>query len=666
MNKRKEKDLNSLFEKYGFNPEGKAINDTSNNVSEFPEDKRNKKSSLDVDKPKNNRENKRKLSLDELRARELSFVEESEIKSDEPIYYDRSSGRHYKYIDKLNLKLAEDKNNLLNEEENVLKILNSLNSLFWIVLEDDFNYLNSKIIESIRLLSISKTIIEKEKLKAEIKYHSSYLITKTARIINEFIYQDQYYLEDFKKLLHNNLTIKIKPDKGINLTDISLILEDISRIFPEIKIPKKRKVRPKNKAYKLNNNEWAPNSAQSNDILSSISKIHLWTEEKDKFQCVITHPRQRGYGQLSLFKFDSTGDLVINDSFSVEDVLNGFDLRDRKILRLLMIEAVQHKGEPFTISGKWILKLIGDDRSSVRVEGRRLTALEKLQDLQRRLWVYDSIIFHWSCKVGKKEFRNLPDGFPIEGSCKVFSVTGVSINKKGKGYELTAKIIPSDWFEFNQKTLQQFTKIPKQLLAIDIYKYPRAYLIGERICELFRYNKQKFLKKGNTYQVPLTITIKSLLDEIITPTDLDKSLNDSKKGHRLKQRIFEEINYLASLLSWQFDWRGVKEGDNFNIFYNSVSFSVILERKLESEILGEKIIETEVKNNSKSIYLDGEQIKALRKKLKMSQKSFGEILGYSKSHISKIECGHEIASQNFLNGLFSKFSGELKNMGLLL
>ena len=667
MSKRSEKKLNEIFKQYGFNPESeeKPINPRIKVEMDETNVKVYKGTLIDkVDE--SNQEEAEILLLDYLRDKESSIIDENEVKkSKEPVYfyYDPVSGRNFKYIHKVRFRFAEDAQNIL-ENIDIDRILNFIKPLSSLILKDNYEQLNSSILENLSLLSENKSKnkskIVLEKLIVDLKFNLNFLISQTARIINEFLIKPQFTLSEFESLLKTTTNKdKLTLVEKIDVSDISLILEGINRIFPEIKFDllniKKKRVKPKNKAYKLNNNEWTPNSPQSNDILSSIIKPNLWTEDNNKFECLITHPKQKGYSQLNLFKIDSTGDLVPNDNYSAENILNGFDLRDRKILRLLMIEAVLHKGEPFDISGKWILKLNGDDRSSVSVNGKRLTSLEKLEDLERRLWSYDAIKFHWRYKVGKKEFNNLPDGFPIKATFKIFSISGVSINKDGRGYELTGTITPSDWFEFNQKTLQQFTKIPKQLLAIDIYKYPRAYLIGERICELFRFNKQKFAKSGNNYQTPLTITIKSLLDEIIAPNDLEKALSDPKKGHRLKERIIEDTKYLAHLLNWQFNWQGVKEGDNFTSFYNSASFTVILDCELESEILGEKVVETKAKKVKTPLSLDGEQIKALRKKLKLTQAKFAEILGYSRSQLANIERGYIAPSQEFIKVIINKY-----------
>lgn len=670
MSKRSEKKLNEIFKQYGFNPESEEKPINPRIKVEMDETKvKVYKGTLIDNLDESNQEEPEILLLDYVMAKERSIIDENEVKkSKKPVYfyYDPVSGNSFKYIQKVRFRLAKDEQNILCSFNTIIDIFNAINPLISLILKDNYEQLKSKILENINESIENKTKIELEKLGMDIKFNLALLISKTARIINGFLIKPQFTLSEFKSLLKTTTNKdKLTLVEKIDVSDISLILEGINRIFPEIKFDlskRKKRVKPKNKAYKLNNNEWTPNSPQSNDILSSIIKPNLWTEDNNKFECLITHPKQKGYSQLNLFKIDSTGDLVPNDNYSAENILNGFDLRDRKILRLLMIEAVLHKGEPFDISGKWALKLIGDDRSSVSVNGKRLTSLEKLQDLERRLWSYDAIKFHWRYKVGKKEFNNLPDGFPIKATFKIFSISGVSINKDGRGYELTGTITPSDWFEFNQKTLQQFTKIPKQLLAIDIYKYPRAYLIGERICELFRFNKQKFAKSGNNYQTPLTITIKSLLDEIIAPNDLEKALSDPKKGHRLKERIIEDTKYLANLLNWQFNWQGVKEGDNFTSFYNSASFTVILDCELESEILGEKVVETKAKKVKTPLSLDGEQIKALRKKLKLTQESFGNVLGYSKSYISKIESGREVVTQEFIKIVFSKYSAQLKEI----
>ncbi len=565
-------------------------------------------------------------------------------------------------------RLCTDKTGVLSSVEDCQRIITALEHLASIVVPDELE-------EKKELITICEDKIKVFEDKVTIETYTNYIkvftldlvfkVNQVCLIVLEKSQTKPIKYSELKELVKtNNIDLKIDLSKATNFetikADISDILENLNRVFPEFKIPKRKRVKASNKAYKLNNNEWSPNSPQSNDILSNIIKPYLWTSESDRLQCLTKYKKKSkdiGYSQLSLFRTDSTGDLVPSEDYSAETILEGFDLRDRKILRLLMIEAVHHKGESFPISGKWLLKLIGDDRSSVMVNGNRLNSLEKLEDLERRLWRYELIRFQWSYTVGKQEFNNLPDGFPVKGTFKIFGLNDVAIFKQGRGYELSAVITPSSWFDFNQKKLQQFTKIPKQLLAIDIYKYPRAYLIGERICELFRINKEKINKSGSNYQSPLTITIKNLLDEIISPIDLEKALTDSRKGYRLKERIKEDTKYLSELLNWRFNWRGDKEGDNFNSFYNSASFTVILDCELEAEILGEKVIER--KRVKAPLYLDGEQLLALRKKLKLTQDTFGKALGYTKSYISKIERGHD-PSQEFIKVLYQHY-GSLIN-----
>lgn len=565
-------------------------------------------------------------------------------------------------IDKSNI--PTDKQHRLNTIEDCLKIFLSLKELcetFYTSsqYQDFINFIEDS---NKKFKATSNELIKNAHLN-NAQIFTLYHVREWASCLNELIIKPKMTYDDLKFVLTIQNPVEILPNlPQIPLKDLSEILVGINRIFPQYIPPEKSVIaKPSNQSFKVKNYELSPNSPQSNDILSSIIKPHLWTEETGSLQYVKEH-KDRGYSQLSLFKTDSTGDFIPIDNYSVESILSAFDWKDRKILRLLMTEAIQHGGM-FQVSGKWILKLIGDERSSVMTNGKRLSAKEKLADLEQRLLRYDQIRYQWSYKVGKKEFKALPDGFPLEAKLKIFNVNSTIIVKDGKGYDLIAEIIPGSWFEFNQNFLQEYTRIPEQLLKIDTTKNSRAYAIGERICVLFRINKEKFLRSGKNYQSGLTVKIKSLLDEILAPEEINNALINSCKGTRLKQGIIKDTEYLTKQLNWQFKWEGVSEGDNFNNFYNCASFTVILNDELEAGILGEKIIKPrKTKSSEITLTIDGELVKKLRKKLKLTQAEFAKVIKYSRPHISKIESGSEIPSKEFCNTLREKYYQEISKL----
>ena len=554
-----------------------------------------------------------------------------------------------------------DQNNLLTTLDDCQNLLASLKPLGEIIIPRKYHEtVNFVKVQREKIKATSNQLIEDTHLN-HAKLFTLYYLKQLVFILNQLIVKPKMSYTEVKLVL-NSVSPIVKTEstpKKIPVNDLTEILKGISQTFPEFNPPKKPKRRkPNNKSYKLKDNELSPNSPQSNDVLSAIVKPHQWTDENDSIEYFKEHKNNKGYSRLSIFK-PNKANYQINPENPLETIIDNFDWKDRKILRVLMTEAIQHKGQPFTVSGKWLLKLIGDNRN-VRVNGKRLTSKEKLEDLLNRFKRYDSIWYFWKCTVGKKEFAKLPDGHPLQMQLKVFNIDKIFLTKEGKGYDLTAEISPGSWFEFNQKVLQQYTRIPKKLLTIDTTKNWRAYALGERICVLYRFNKERFLKSSKGYQNPVTINIKTLLDEIIPPEEIDYALSNSCKGTRLKQAIIKDTVFLNKLLGWQFEWRFNGEGEGFNSFYNSAAFKVILDPELEAEILGEKVIKKIT--NKTPLFIEGELIRNLRKKLKLTQAKFAEVLGYSRTYITKIEKGDKQVSEDFIKVICKHYKQELEEL----
>jgi DNA-binding transcriptional regulator YiaG len=476
------------------------------------------------------------------------------------------------------------------------------------------------------------------------------------------VYKDRILIDCKIYLLHLINVLGLEPLNvnnrifKLDTSDVSKFIKSVNINFPEFPIKIKPRKIPKNKLYKTNNNELSPNSPQSYDILSSLIRPYEWVDEENRITYVKEH-KNNGYSQLSIFNENS------NNQDIRKNILTNFDWKDRKILRVLMGEAIKEKGA-FHLSLKWLLTLIGDNRTSTRVNGKRLTTLEKLEDLRTRLKRYDSIWYFWRYTLGKKEFSKLPDGTPIAADLKIFNVKSIIVTKKGKGSDFIAEIEPGSWFDFNQNILQEYTRIPKKLLSIDTKEHWLAFAIGERICILFRNNKEKFIKSTKGYENgQLVITIESLLNEILNPEELKLARNTPYKGTRLKQAILKNIDYLSQELNWTFKWRFRAENENFETFYKSASFTVKLDCELEADILGEKIVK-QPKNlkSTSTFWITGETIKALRKKLGITQKNFATRLGYSRSQIAKIEADIEVPSEEFVKILFLHYKQELKDL----
>ncbi|WP_330205491.1 helix-turn-helix transcriptional regulator [Cyanobacterium sp. Dongsha4] len=441
------------------------------------------------------------------------------------------------------------------------------------------------------------------------------------------------------------LDIALGANKGINTEDVKLILEGIKKHFPEVRLPKltkKSKPRISNKAFKLSTIEPTPNHFTCTDILTLLIKPLEFTAKADYVQTTKNHQNKkvRGYTALKIPKPEK---VKIGDfSFTV---LKCFDWKDRKILRLIFTEAVHHK-ETFPISLKWVLEQIGE----LKTGGKTLN--EKLEDLKSRFIRYRNVILNWEYRSGKKIDES-------EG--------GIFILNWGSYYTKPNDIIIEDlflgkWFQINKDIIKEFTRIPQKLISINTTYHWIGYAIAEKMCILLRINKEDILAKKSAYRVPIKLSIKSLLDEILIELEIREALAEKLKGSRLKLRILDEIKFLESHLGWQFELIGVKDNQSFKDFYSSTSFICHVDPELESQILGEKQIK-EIKPKSKiPLTIEGDLVKALRKNLKMTQETLAKYLGYDRTLISKIERGSEIASEEFINNLYQKFTSEIEKI----
>ena len=575
----------------------------------------------------------------------------------------------YNYI----FRLCTDKTGVLSSVEDCQRIITALEHLASIVVPDELE-------EKKELIKICEDKIKVFEDKVTIETYTNYIkvftldlvfkVNQVCLIVLEKSQPNPVKYSELKPLVEtNNIELKIDFSEVTNFetikADISDILENLNRVFPEFKIPEKpKKGKPSNKAYKLKNIESSPNHSTALDILSLVIKPQEFSDKSDFYAYQVNHKGKKfnSYTRLEIPTTETIGTETIDIGEATLTVVKCFDWKDRKILRLLFTEALQHRGE-FSISGKWILKMIGDDRSSVRVNRKRLSAKEKLEDLRRRLIKYDSVRIHWSYNLGKNKFSNIPDGTPLEIDFKILKVNDLAITKDGRGNDLITTISLGSWFSLNRNFLQEFTRIPKNLFNIDTSKNWRAFALGEKICVLTRINKEKILKNHSPYRVPIKLKIKTLLDDILNPLELKLALQNAVKGTRLKQRIIEDTEYLSNLLNWRFDWHGLKGGDNFNTFYNSASFTVILDGELEAEILGEKIVKPiKIKSSQIPVTIDGYLVKALRKKLGLTQSVFAKYLGYDRTYISKIERGSEIASPEFTKNIYKKYAEHIKEL----
>jgi len=200
-------------------------------------------------------ENERLLNY--LTSEEIEVITESGINKGEEINtnwlrlsknklnYDIFSGQYYKFTQKIDLKLADDKEQILNNIEVISEVLIALNPLLKLVLGNEFYHYENEIrliAEAIKEHNYD-TELEKENLLLNAKGFTIHLITKSARIINHFLVKPQFTLEEFKQLInHTKKDAKLTLVEAIDTSDVSSILESISRIFPEIKLSTKQEV----------------------------------------------------------------------------------------------------------------------------------------------------------------------------------------------------------------------------------------------------------------------------------------------------------------------------------------------------------------------------------------------------------------------------------------
>lgn len=544
--------------------------------------------------------------------------------------------------------IPSDTNNILSNIEDVENIAKSLYPLF-IAVSD--NIINPE--ELLEIISRYKQGISKSKnnvviegllnlAKKQFLYSLKILVTR----LNHLIIKPEMTIEGLTEVMIDLSSGKeyVIREK-IPQNDIKEILATISRIFPEIKLPKltkKSKPRISNKAFKLSAIEPSPNHFTCTDILTLLIKPQEFTEKSDYVQITKNHKNKNVRGYTTL-KIPNPEQVKIGDfSFTV---LKCFDWKDRKILRLIFTEAVHHK-DKFPISLKWVLEQIGE----LKTGGKTLD--EKLEDLKNRFIRYRNVILNWEYRSGKKIDES-------EG--------GIFILNWGSYYTKPNDIIIEDvflgkWFQVNKDIIKEFTRIPQKLISINSTYHWIGYAVAEKMCILLRTNKEDILRKNSAYRVPIKLSIKFLLDEILTDSEIREALQEKLKGSRLKLRILDEIKFVESHLGWQFQWVGLEDNQSFKDFYSTVSFICHVDPELESQILGEKQIK-EIKPKSKlPLTIEGDLVKTLRKNLKMTQETFAKYLGYDRTLISKIERGSEIASEDFINTLYRKFSSEIEKI----
>lgn len=422
--------------------------------------------------------------------------------------------------------------------------------------------------------------------------------------------------------------------------------EYLDSLIQSLNLTKPNRIKPSNKSFKSKNIESSPNHSTCIDILTLLIKPQEFTNKEDFVEITQNHNNKKinAYTTLTIPKPEN---IDIGDTTFT--VLKCFDWKDRKILRLIFTEAVHHEGK-FPISLKWVLKQIGE----LETGGKSLN--EKLEDLRKRFLKYRAVSIRWRYIAGKKIDKGNISG----GDLFIIQTSDFFERKSKNSFDIELNIRLGDWFDTNKNLIKEFTRIPKKLITINTHRHWLSYAIGEKICVLLRINKEKILNTKSTYRVPIKLSVKSLLDEILTESEIKEALEDNLKSSRLKLKILDETEFLESYLNWQFQWIGLTDNQNFNDFYNTVSFNCMVDPELESEILGEKNVKAIKPKSSKvPLTIEGDLVKELRKYLKMTQIIFGKSIGYEQSYISKIERNTELASEDFIKSLYKKYTQEI-------
>ncbi|BAQ64597.1 hypothetical protein [Geminocystis sp. NIES-3709] len=495
-----------------------------------------------------------------------------------------------------------DPENLLSSIEDCLKLLTSFQVLGELLIPEFYQ-------SSIEFCSKFKSNGEGNKTKLDLQFNLCKIYTLNAikrgiEKVNVTAVNEGMSYEKYELVLNSLAPINylIQP---IPLDNLNSILEGIKRVFPEFIIPKfksKKRVKPSNKAFKEKHIEPTPNHSTCIDILTLLIKSFQFTDNSNisEFNRV-NHSNKKN-------KFDAYTELAIPKPENIEIgdktfyIIKGFDWKDIKILRLIFTEALKHNGK-FDISFRYVLEIIGELKNGGN------TLKEKFEDLKKRFIKYRSTLIKWKYILGKKIL-----GDHISGE-DIFLLNFEKFYDVSRGNTLydigVANVNLGDYFEINRSLIKQFTRIPKELLLINTSHHWLSFAIAEKICVLLRTQKEHILKSRSAYGVPVKLKVKSLLDDVLTPEELKGALDDSRKGHKLKNKILGEIKYLELNLKWQFNWIGLTDNISFNDFYNNVSFETITDSELECAILGEKLITEVVTPKVKSNVTINDLIKAL-------------------------------------------------------
>lgn len=131
-----------------------------------------------------------------------------------------------------------DNENLLSTPKNCLKVFETIFPLLEIL--NSFSWcgkpIKNKFYEAIKQWDEMPLNLDKNILGASIQGELGIILVESAQLINHFLIQNKFNLDEFKNLIHETKnSLDLIENDFIKTKDVNDILEGISRIFPEIK-----------------------------------------------------------------------------------------------------------------------------------------------------------------------------------------------------------------------------------------------------------------------------------------------------------------------------------------------------------------------------------------------------------------------------------------------
>lgn len=438
------------------------------------------------------------------------------------VNYDYIKNKYFELDDELELKIPADTANILATPQDCLNTLEAIAPLSKILLNLEFLMRKDNIYRSYNLYKEIKDNVAKDQISLNIKLESLYLITKTARLANEFLIKSQFTLEEFKTLVKSTfkddeLSLTGEP---INLKEISQTLEGITRIFPEIIFPSKQRPVIEPRLFTDSNLAKTSTSLVTDTVYSFCVSRSISFEK-------ITEKLHR---TSKSFK-SGTIDLLLQKA--EETIVKEYGEETFKVF-ISLVSYWYEKSDllgTITVSGSDILDYL--NKKYERANGKRISKKFNLQWLAHQCELIDGLKVY-SAGIspnikGKKEFMiertyliefpkisYVPYQLDLEGKADLSSLTDV---------HLTFKV--GEWFQyFNSAShYEQFGFIHEKALS--------SHGMLSNFLQWINF-KTKQNQKGN-------FKIKTVLEAIGERDNLEKILTNKGSGYKAKD-LFNRFN----------------------------------------------------------------------------------------------------------------------------